>query len=199
MKLSNFYTALFRTLSCVLTLIAALTTPAQAATLAGQRFEDQIQLGRQDLQLNGLGIRSIFFFRAYVAGLYLVQKTQNGSTAISASGPKRLQLRMLLDVSAQDINQALVDGMRKNVNDAQWAAMQERVAVFSATINALGNTRSGDTIDLDFVPERGLSLAINGKAQNVLIAGADFYQALLAIFVGDDPVDTRLRNGLLGQ
>ena len=199
MKLSNFYTALFRTLSCVLTLSAALTTPAQAATLAGQRVEDQIQLGRQDLQLNGLGIRSIFFFRAYVAGLYLVQKTQNGSTAISASGPKRLQLRMLLDVSAQDINQALVDGMRKNVNDAQWAAMQERVAVFSATINALGNTRSGDTIDLDFVPERGLSLAINGKAQNVLIAGADFYQALLAIFVGDDPVDTRLRNGLLGQ
>jgi Chalcone isomerase-like len=199
MKLSNFYTALFRTLSCVLTLIAALTTPAQAATLAGQRFEDQIQLGRQDLQLNGLGIRSIFFFKAYVAGLYLVQKTQNGSTAISASGPKRLQLRMLLDVSAQDINQALVDGMRKNVNDAQWAAMQERVAVFSATINALGNTRSGDTIDLDFVPERGLSLAINGKAQNVLIAGADFYQALLAIFVGDDPVDTRLRTGLLGQ
>jgi hypothetical protein len=182
-----------------LTLSAALTTPAQAATLAGQRFEDQIQMGRQDLQLNGLGIRSIFFFRAYVAGLYLVQKTKNGQEALSASGPKRLQLRMLLDVSAQDINQALVDGMRKNVNDAQWAAMQERMAVFSAAINALGNTRSGDSIDLDFVPERGLSLAVNGKAQNVLIAGADFYQALLAIFVGDDPVDTRLRNGLLGQ
>jgi len=31
------------------------------------------------------------------------------------------------------------------------------------------------------------------------IAGQDFYNALLEIFVGDDPVDTRLKKGLLGQ
>ncbi len=183
-------------------LAAALTLaglPAQAATLEGLRFDDSARLGSRELPLNGLGVRGIFIFKAFVAGLYLQEKTSSGPDALRQDGPKRLQMRMLMEIGAEDIRKALVDGMRKNVGDAEWAAMQERVAHFSRTIESIGVARVGDTITLDYLPEQGLRLAVNEVAQGRAIAGADFFHALLEIFVGDDPVDTRLKNGLLGQ
>jgi hypothetical protein len=42
-------------------------------------------------------------------------------------------------------------------------------------------------------------LAINEVPCGPAIAGADFYQALLGIFVGEHPVDTRLKKALLGR
>jgi Chalcone isomerase-like len=167
--------------------------------MEGLQFEDQARLVNRDLKLNGLGIRSIFIFKAYVAGLYLGEKVATTQDMQRYSGPIRLQLRMLMEVGASDIKKALVDGMRKNVNDAQWLAMQDRVEDFTRTIESIGVVRRGDVINLDFVPERGLTLAVNGADKGGAVRGADFYNAMLAVFVGDDPVDTRLKRGLLGQ
>ena len=88
--------------------------------------------------------------------------------------------------------------MRKNVSETEWQAMQDRVAQFSRTIESVGTARVGDTITLDFIPERGMTLAVNEVGKGSPIRGQDFYNAMLAIFVGDDPVDTRLKRGLLG-
>ncbi len=54
-------------------------------------------------------------------------------------------------------------------------------------------------IDLDYLPETGTTVAVNGVAKGSPIAGADFYAAVLAIFVGARPVDGSLKKGLLGQ
>lgn len=172
---------------------------AHAATMEGLQFEEKARLGNRELKLNGLGIRSIFIFKAYVAGLYVSDKVASTQDVQRYVGPIRLQLRMLMEVGATDIKQALVDGMRKNVSEAQWLTMQDRVDDFSRTIESIGVVRQGDTINLDFVPERGLLLAVNGVDKGGAIRGIDFYSALLAVFVGDDPVDTRLKWGLLGQ
>jgi hypothetical protein len=180
--------------------ISALFAGASAAaTLEGVGFEDQIRLDNRDLRLNGLGVRGIFFFKAYVAGLYLGDKVSTGQGALSHPGPKRLQLRMLMEIGANDIKKALIDGIRKNVSEAQWEAMQDRVTQFSQTIDSIGVTRPGDTINLDYVPDQGLILSVNDVAKGSAVKGQDFFNAMLEIFVGDDPVDTRLRNGLLGQ
>jgi Chalcone isomerase-like len=185
----------------VLTLLvwSLLLASSHAATMEGLHFENQARVANRDLKLNGLGIRSIFIFKAYVAGLYVSDKVTSTQDVQRYAGPIRLQLRMLMEVGSTDIKQALVDGMRKNVNEAQWLAMQDRVADFSRTIESIGVVRPGDTINLDFVPERGLLLAVNGVDKGGAIRGLDFYSAMLAVFVGDDPVDTRLKRGLLGQ
>ncbi len=186
-------------LPTLLLALFCLAATSRAATMEGLQFEDQARVAQRELKLNGLGIRSIFIFKAYVAGLYVSDKVTSTQDVQRYSGPIRLQLRMLMEVGARDIKQALVDGMRKNVNEAQWLVMQDRVVDFSRTIESIGVVRPGDTINLDFVPERGLLLAVNGLDQGGAIRGLDFYSALLAVFVGDDPVDTRLKRGLLGQ
>jgi hypothetical protein len=178
---------------------ALMSSSAPAATMEGVRFEDQVKLANRELRLNGLGLRGVWIIKAYVAGLYLGNKMSNGQEILRDPGPKRLQLRMLMEIAAPHITKALVDGMRKNSNDAQWAGMQERVARFSRTIDSIGVARLGDSIDLDYVPDQGLVLAVNGVQKGSPISGQDFYTAMLAIFVGDDPVDSKLRDGLLGQ
>ena len=170
----------------------------QAAELEGQRFDDQASLGNQSLKLNGLGLRSVFIIKAYVAVLYLPEKSSSPVDILQSTGPKRLQLRPLMDLSAGDIKKAVLDGMRKNAGEGQWAALQDRAQALGRTIDTIGVSKPGDTITLDYLPQQGMVLAINNQARGTPVPGADFYSALLEIFIGSSPVDTRLKKGLLG-
>ncbi len=179
--------------------LGLLMAPAGAAVLEGQRFDERARLDRHELQLNGLGLRAAYIFKAFVAALYLPEKTREPQQILDRDVPRRLQLRMLLSVDSNEIKKALVRGMQKNANATEWAALQARAETFSRTIDTIGMAREGDTINLDYLPGQGLMLAINEVPRGPAIAGADFYQALLGIFVGPHPVDTRLKKGLLGQ
>lgn len=189
----------FLALRLLVLLCAVTAMPGQAAMLEGQRFDDNVRLGSRDLQLNGLGLRAAYIFKAFVAALYLPEKTAQPQLILDQDTPRRLQLRLLMDIDSGEIKKALIRGMRKNVTDTEWAAMHERVDQFARTIDTIGVARAGDSINLDYLPEQGLRLAINNVPRGPAIAGADFYHTLLEIFVGPHPVDTRLKQGLLGQ
>ncbi|APW40620.1 hypothetical protein RD110_10530 [Rhodoferax koreense] len=179
--------------------LALACGPAAAATLEGARFDDTVRLAGSDLRLNGLGLRAVSILKGYVAGLYLTQKAGTGEEAMAAPGPKRVQMRLLIDAPPQVFNKALVSGIRKNASEAELAALRERIDLFESMIDAAGTLRQGDTVDLDYEPARGMTLAVNGKAQPAVVPGADFYNAVLGIFVGPRPVDAKLKSGLLGQ
>ena len=181
------------TLFCV-----AAALGAQAATISGQRFDDRIRLADTELQLNGLGLRAEVWLEGYAAGLYLPVKTTQVAEAIAEPGPKRLRLKMMLDVPAKEFNKAVVKGVGRNSSPAEQDAVRERIDRFMALITAAGTVKKGDTIDLDFLPDRGLLLSINSRPQGEAIAGADVYAAVLRIFLGERPVDRELKAGLLG-
>ena len=184
---------------CSLALLLVLAAPpVGAATLEGQRFEDSTQLASQELKLNGLGMRAVFIIKGYVAGLYLIDKASTSQQVSAMIGPKRLQLRMLRAAGPDDFNKALVSGIRKNATEAELAQLNDRIGQLEHTISTIGATVKGDVINLDFVPGLGTTLTVNGAVKGSKIAGADFYEAVLGIFVGDRPVDARLKNGLLG-
>ncbi len=178
-------------------LVLHLTAPA--ATLEGVSFDDTIRLSGSSLQLNGLGLRAVSILKGYVAGLYLTKKVATAEEAMAAPGPKRVQLRLLLDAPPQVFNKALISGIRKNASEAELASLSGRIDQFESMINAAGSLGKGDTIDLDFNPAKGMTLTVNGKVQPEVVAGADFYNAVLGIFVGAHPVDAKLKSGLLGQ
>ncbi len=171
---------------------------AMAASLENQTFEEVAQLVNKDLQLNGLGVRSVLFFKVYVAGLYLIDKSKNSQDVLSNGEPKRLQLQMLRDVDAADIKKALIDGMRERCSESQWIALKARASQLARTIDMIGRSKKGDTIALDFVPDRGMTLTYNHVIQGNSIHGQDFYNAILSIFIGERPVDASLKQGLMG-
>ncbi|MNU03212.1 hypothetical protein D3C72_2471590 [compost metagenome] len=53
-------------------------------------------------------------------------------------------------------------------------------------------------INLDFSPQTGTVIAINGTPRGRPIPGEDFYQAVLRVFLGERPVDPDVKRGLLG-
>ncbi|MFT3822133.1 MAG: chalcone isomerase family protein [Rubrivivax sp.] len=183
------------------TLVMAVALPAAQAqmTMEGQHFEGQVQLGGQALQLNGVGMRSVAWLKGYLTALYLPRKARGAGEVLAMRGPKRLQMRMLQEVSTQEFVKAFDKGVKRNTPEADLPALAERMQQFDAIVAALGKVRKGDVVDLDFVPGQGLLLSVNGRRRGQPVAGDDFYAALLRIFIGDRPAQAELKAGLLGS
>lgn len=182
-----------------LALVAASVAPVCAQiTAEGQTFPATDEVASQPLQLNGVGLRAVAWLKGYAAGLYLPRKTRVASEVLDMGGPKRLQIRMLESVDSREFTKAFQRGVKRNSSEAQMDRLTARAAAFSATVDGLGKLNKGDRIDLDFVPQQGLVLRVNGAVKGGAVAGEDFYAALLRVFLGDKPTDPELKAGLLG-
>ena len=185
-------------LTLVLLLVLAVSRPVQSRTIEGLPYEEQVQLAGTTLQLNGVGLRQVAWFKGYAAGLYLTRKATTADQALSAPGPKRLQIRMLVDVDTIEFSKSFNRGIRRNTPPAQQAALGERAQAFDRLILGIGKVKTNDAVDIDFLPGRGVVLSVNGKPRGEPIPGDDLYAALLRIFLGDKPSDPELKQGLLG-
>ena len=174
---------------------------AQAAApikVEGVTFAGQATVAGQALELNGVGLRAVAWFKGYAAGLYLSSRARTAQQVLAATGPKRLQLRMLVDVDTEEFIKAFDKGIARNSPPAELPLLAERMARFDALLRAIGKVRKRDVVDLDWLPGQGLQFALNGQLQGAVIPGEDLYAALLRIFVGERPADPELKIGLLG-
>lgn len=174
---------------------------AQAAApvkVEGVTFAGQATVAGQALELNGVGLRAVAWFKGYAAGLYLSSRARTAQQVLAASGPKRLQLRMLVDVDTEEFIKAFDKGIARNSPPAELPVLAERMARFDALLRAIGKVRKRDVVDLDWLPGQGLQFNLNGRLQGAVIPGEDLYAALLRIFVGERPADPELKIGLLG-
>ena len=169
--------------------------PADAAEVAGVKFDDTTQVSGTALKLNGAGLRKRAFFQVYAIGLYVADKKLD---LISQPGPKRVAIHMLRDVDADTFTEALVDGMRPNHDEATMKALEPRIAQLSAIMAELKEAKKGMAIALDWQPGAGTVLTADGKPRGKPIAGEDFYRALLRIWLGENPVQDDLKKSLLG-
>lgn len=176
---------------------AAATSPSQGATLEGQHFDDTIALSDRTLRLNGLGLRGVAWIKAFVAGLYLPAPTKDVAQALSMPGPKRIRLKIMLDAPSHELTKSLTGRIADHEPAEVQQQLAERLPKLAKLIDGLGDLHDGDTLDLDFVPDKGTHLRFNDKAVGLPVGGEDLYRAILKIFVGDHPVDRRMKQGLM--
>ena len=190
--------------AAVLALAALASLPAQAVRYEGQDFPDSLQLGGSTLVLNGTGKRQVAIYPLYLAALYLPQKATSPDAIYAQTGPKRLEMRIVIplvkDVSTQEFVKAISKGVNRNSTEAEKAALAERLKQFNGAIAEVGRVKKGDLLVIDYLPAQGGTvLTVNGKAWGKPIEGHDFYSAFLKVFLGDNNSDAKLRAGLLGQ
>lgn len=171
---------------------------AQSIELEGVKIDATAQVGPAALTLNGAGVRTRAIFRVYVAALYVPQKSADPAALLAQKGARRIAITMLRSVDADTFAEALSDGLRSNLSEAQFASFKPQIDSLSATLKAAGEAKKGDSIHIEFVPDTGTRVTVNGQARGAAIAGEDFYAALLRIWLGDKPVDSGLKRGLLG-
>ncbi len=180
--------------SLLLLLCLPITSPAQE--VAGVKVPDQITLAGSPLTLNGAGIRSKFFFDIYVGALYLPQKTDNAETAINMPGPKRVLMHFLYkEVAREKLTGGWNEGFENNLSREQFKALQTRLVDFNRLFVTV---KRGDTIELDYLPDSGTQVSINGQVKG-RIPGNAFYSALLRVWLGQDPADDDLKEAMLGE
>jgi hypothetical protein len=173
--------------------------PLLAAEVAGVKIEESARVAGAELKLNGAGLRTRAFFKVYAVGLYLPDRQPTGAAVLAAPGAKRVHLRMLRDVDADDFGKALEGGIKDNHSEAELKALAPRIAQLVAIMNEIKQAKTGLAIDLDWVPGSGTQVTIGGQPPGKPIAGEDFYRALLRIWVGENPVSGDLKKSLLGQ
>lgn len=182
-----------------LAVLAALALNfAHAVEVEGFKFDDRIKLGNAELVVNGTGVRSKFGKR-YAMALYLPAKSADAKTVLATKGPKRIAISLIKDVSGDTFADAVSGGINDNSSDAEKAALKDRIKQLADTVIALGEIKAGTGIVFDWIPERGTILTIGGQQKGKDIPGEDFYAGLLRVWLGEDPVQKDLKQGLLGK
>jgi hypothetical protein len=174
------------------------TLQAQPLEIEGVKLEPLVQVGSASLLLNGAGVRTKAIFKVYVAGLYVPQKASDPAKLLAQSGARRISLTLLRNVDADTLVDSLNEGLKNNHTSEQFAAMAPQIAILNANLKAAGETKKGDVIYLDYLPEAGTRVTVNGQVRGVSMPGDDFYRAVLRIWIGDKPADSSLKKGLLG-
>jgi len=183
-----------------LALLLGLTGLAHAAIeIAGVKFPDKQLSAATELRLNGAGQRSRLFFKVYAVGLYLTEKKAEAAQVLALKGPKRLRIVTLRELTAEQFADALVEGIHKNHTDAETEVLKTRIEEFKLAMLAVKKAAEGTVVDIDWLPESGTRLSVNGKQQGKDIAGADFYDSLLRIWLGPKPAQDDLKGALLGK
>jgi len=172
---------------------------AYALEVAGVKFDDQTRLGQSDVVANGAGMRKMAFFKVYAMALYLPEKHGDAEAALSARGSKRVSISLLRDVTAQQFVDGLQEGIADNHSEAEMATLKDRIKSFSEAMLTLGEAKTGTLIFIDWLPDSGTRLTVNGQVVGKDIVGEDFFKAILKIWLGSKPVQGDLKQALLGK
>ena len=173
---------------------------ARAAEVEGVRVDEQATVGGQTLVLNGAGVRTkLAFIKLYVGALYLPAKKTVAEDIIKETGAKRIVMHVLIDeLTAKDLTASLNNAIAANHIPAEIALIESRLRDLNRMMSTVAVLKKGNTVMLDYVPNTGTRITINGE-EKLLIKGEDFYQAMLRIWLGNKPVDGTLRRAMLGE
>jgi hypothetical protein len=137
-------------------------------------------------------------FRAYVVALYLPHAANDAGQVLGMEGAKRLHLITLRELHGKDLGHSMRQSMVINLSDSEQAQLGKRLDVLEAAMNALGELPKGAVIEMDFQPGVGTSIQVNDQRVLDQVPGADFYRAILMIWLGEHPVGEHLKQALLG-
>lgn len=180
-------------------LMTTAASLASAATeVAGVKIDDEATVASQKLVLNGAGIRTRLLFKVYVAALYLPQKKDNTKDVLALPGAKRVSVTMLREVSSDELGQALVTGIRKNSTPEETRRFGLPLVAMGDIFGKIPKLKKGEYFSVDWIPGSGTVVVVDGKSVADPIPDQAFYDAILRIWLGDDPADAALKPAMLG-
>ena len=149
--------------------------------------------------MNGAGVRhKLAFVKVYVGSLYLTKKISDSDAILADHGPKRVSMNILSnEVTASDLIASMNHALAANLVPHELALIEKRIRDLNSMMSAVKAINKGTIVYLDYIPDVGTRVVINGE-EKMTIPGEDFFRALLQIWIGNKPVDGRLRDAMLG-
>lgn len=173
----------------------AASVPALAGEVGGVRLDERATVGGRELVLNGAGVRTRAIFRVYVGSLYLPQKAAT-PLAVLELAPRRVQLNLLRNLTADQFVDALMEGLQDNTAPEDLQTLKPQTDELVKVMRSLGQAKEGSVITLDYVD--GATRISQDGAPRGTIPGEAFNKALFRIWLGDKPVQADLKKAMLG-
>lgn len=182
-----------RTLAAALLLATA--APATAVELSGVKVPESVVVDGMALQLNGAGVRKKFIVKVYVGALYLPRKMSDAAAIVTLDQPKSVRMFFLRDVDRGSIFSAIRDGFESN-SRAQLPELEPKLKLLEGGLPL--EVKEGQVVEVAYAPGRGSTVSVEGGT-SVTIEGKVFGDALFRVWLGEDPVDSGLKEGMLGR
>jgi len=182
----------------IFTCLVLASQPLQAIVINGIEIPDSVSLPDNGtrLTLNGAGVREKFFMDIYIGALYLENRMHDPAAILADTGHAGILMHFTYsEVSQEKIIAGWVDGLEANLTEERMQAIRPRLEKFNTLFRAVVR---GDVIRIDYVPDSGTQVRINGEWRGS-VAGNDFFRDLLRVWLGSSPVSKPLKYDMLGQ
>ncbi|MBV8115159.1 MAG: chalcone isomerase family protein [Silvibacterium sp.] len=182
------------TLAFALAALLLFAVDVHPATLNGITMPDTVQARGIPLVLNGMGLRTRFGFKIYVAGLYLQQKSADPDAIINSDAPKRILMQFTRGVSKSQMTEAFNHGFDNSPPGARDALKAE----IDRFLGQLDTVHEGDQMMFTYLPGTDTNFLMNG-GEKLAIPGLPFGRLLFSVWLGPRPAAPEVKKGLLGQ
>jgi len=164
-----------------------------ATALSAVSWPAQVEVGSAQLGLRGSERFSWLWYTVYDVALHLPAATPREQAL--AEVPRQLSFRYLRAFSAAELAKATT----KTVEERIGVAPRYEIDPGVRSINTLWpSVVKGDELVLGYVPGTGTTVTHNGRILGT-VPGAAFSAVLFSIWIGSEPIDDDLRDGLLGK
>lgn len=164
--------------------------------IGGINMPETLKAGDTVLSLNGAGIRTKFFLKLYVGGLYLQNKTSDYKKVLNADEPMAIRLHITSSlITSEKMEDATREGFDNSMGgntDKFKKEIESFIDIFKSEI------KENDTFNIVYVPEKGVEVYKNDKLEST-IKGLEFKKALFGIWLGEEPAQDSLKDEMLGE
>jgi hypothetical protein len=158
-------------------------------------FPDSYSAGKDKLVLNGGGTREKYWMDMYVAGLYLTAKSKDATAIVDANSSMAIKINIVSGlITSARMKEAVEEGFEKSTGGKQ-ATYKDKIALFEAAFNEA--IKKGDVFDIVYTAET-ITILKNNALKATILSGLDFKKAVFGIWLGNDPADSDLKDGMLG-
>jgi hypothetical protein len=154
------------------------------------------QKSGQELVLNGMGAWKDSGNDIFFAALYLPSKSADVGAIAYGGIPKRFELRIATrSIRPRRFAQMWGEYIAINNDREEWKASTADMIKFNKFFNK--KLVRGDQVVLDFIPNTGLHVSINGVEKGV-IKNIKLMQLIVYAWLGERPITPQFKAGLMG-
>jgi len=170
-----------------LALAAGSTATADPAEL----FPPTMLVGTNTLQRTGVGVLRRWLIKGCDIALYAPAGTRK--TDILGDVPRCLELHYVYPIGARQFAAAAWETLRRNYTEAELSALEAKIDLLHAFYR---DVKKQDRYKLRYVPGEGTTLLLNDVALGT-VPGARFASVYFSVWLGNIPLDARLKADLL--
>ncbi len=180
-------------------LLITLPFSALALTIDGYEIPQVIPAtsDHAELKLNGASMRILYgVVDTYIGKLYLENPVSDEKALIDANEYKRMSFQVVMKrISGRRMAKAMYDALQINLSTEEASKLETRLQLMVDMFDS--SLKRGEGGYIEWVPGTGSRIVIKGAVKGI-IPGKDLNDAILNIWVGENPVGAQFKRQILG-